>query len=134
MKKNHVRKNLKSRNRLKGMMAFTAGFLGLAIVLTLTLGAVTLFANEDAAASPAGEVLTQQDQLPKALAYVGLGLAVGLGSIGAGIALGPVAAAALGVITEKPEMMGRSFIFIGLAEGIAIYGILFAFLIMNAFK
>lgn len=133
MKKNHVRKNIKSRNRMKGMIAFTTGFLGLAIILTLTLGAVTLFANEEEAVSPA-VAMTQQDQLPKALAYVGLGLAVGLGSIGAGIALGPVAAAALGVITEKPEMMGRSFIFIGLAEGIAIYGILFAFLIMNAFK
>ncbi|MBF0178522.1 MAG: H+transporting two-sector ATPase C subunit, partial [Magnetococcales bacterium] len=39
--------------------------------------------------------------------------------------------AAIGAITEKPELLGRMLILVGLAEGIAIYGLIISILILN---
>ena len=64
-------------------------------------------------------------------ATLAAGLAVGLGSIGAGIAVSSTGAAAVGAIAEKPEAFGRALIFVGLAEGIAIYGLIIAILVLN---
>ncbi|MHC1741167.1 MAG: ATP synthase subunit C [Anaerolineaceae bacterium] len=55
----------------------------------------------------------------------------GLGCIGAGIAVASTGAAAVGAIAEKPESFGRSLIFVGMAEGVAIYGLIIAFMILN---
>jgi len=63
---------------------------------------------------------------------MGAALATGLACIGAGIAVGIAGAAAIGGITEKPEILGRTLIFVGLAEGIAIYGLIISFMILNA--
>ncbi len=57
-------------------------------------------------------------------------IAVGLGSIAAGNAVQKVGAASIGAIVEKPELFGRTILYVGLAEGIAIYGIIIALLIL----
>lgn len=62
---------------------------------------------------------------------LGAALATGLAAIGAGIAVGISGAAAIGAITEKPEVLGRTLIFVGLAEGIAIYGLIISFMILT---
>lgn len=58
-------------------------------------------------------------------------LSAGVGSIGAAYAVGATGSAAIGVIAEKPEAFGRVLIFVGLAEGIAIYGLIIAFMILT---
>ncbi len=58
-------------------------------------------------------------------------LSTGFATIGAGIAVSATGAAAVGAIAEKPESFGRSLIFVGLAEGIAIYGLIISFLLLN---
>ncbi len=58
-------------------------------------------------------------------------LAAGLSSIGAAYAVGRVGSAAMGTLAEKPELFGRLLIFVGLAEGIAIYGLIISILILN---
>lgn len=65
------------------------------------------------------------------LALIGIGIPTGLATIGAGIAVGPVGAASLGVIAEKPEIFGRTLIYLGLAEGIAIYGLVVTILLLG---
>ena len=65
------------------------------------------------------------------LALLGIGLPTGLATIGAGIAVSSVGAASLAVITEKPEMFGRTLIYLGLAEGIAIYGLVMSILLLG---
>lgn len=65
------------------------------------------------------------------LALIGIGLPTALATIGAGIAVGPVGAASLAVISEKPEMFGRTLIYLGLAEGIAIYGLVVTILLLG---
>ena len=65
------------------------------------------------------------------MAYIGAALAVGLSTIAGGIAVGLVGAAAMGAVGEKPEISGKALIFLGLAEGIAIYGFIIAIMILG---
>ncbi len=66
-----------------------------------------------------------------AFAFMGAAIATGLGSIGAGVAVSNVGAAAMGAVAEKPELMGKSLIYVALAEGIAIYGLLISIVILS---
>jgi V/A-type H+/Na+-transporting ATPase subunit K len=64
-------------------------------------------------------------------ALLGAAIAVAGSTIGAGFAVAYTGAAALAAISEKPEMFGRAMVFVGLAEGIAIYGVVIAILLMG---
>ncbi len=61
---------------------------------------------------------------------LGAGLAIGLAGLGAGIGLGNAASAAIGAISERPEVFGRTIIFAALIEGIAIFGFVVAAMII----
>lgn len=63
--------------------------------------------------------------------YIAAALATGLSSLGAGFAVASVGSAAIGALAEKPELLGRALIMVGLAEGIAIYGLIVSILILN---
>ena len=65
------------------------------------------------------------------MGYLSAAIAVGASTLGAGIAVAVVGAAAMGAIGEKPELSGRALIFLGLAEGIAIYGLIVALMILT---
>ena len=65
------------------------------------------------------------------MGFIAAGISTGLACIAAGIAVGMVGAAALGLVGEKPEMLGTTLIYLGLAEGIAIYGIIVSLLILG---
>ena len=64
-------------------------------------------------------------------ALVAASVAFGLGAIGAGIAISHVGAAAMGAVAEKPQIAGQALIFVALAEGIVVFGLVTAFLILN---
>ncbi|NEV61848.1 ATP synthase subunit C [Thiorhodococcus minor] len=64
-------------------------------------------------------------------AYLAAALSTGLASLGAAYAVASVGAAAVGALAEKPELFGRVIILVGLAEGIAIYGLIVSVLILN---
>jgi len=66
------------------------------------------------------------------LRYIGAALSTGLATIGTGYAVGTVGSAALGAISEDQSILGRTIIFVGLAEGIAIFGVIISILILNA--
>ena len=65
------------------------------------------------------------------LGYIAAALSVGLGSLGAGIAVASTASAAVGAVAEKEDIAGKALVFVGLDEGIAIYGIVIALMILN---
>lgn len=65
------------------------------------------------------------------LAYIGAGVAVGFACLASGYAVAKIGSAAIGAVSEKPELMGRTLVFLGLAEGIAIYGLIIAIMILN---
>jgi len=74
--------------------------------------------------------LTQEGGNVDQYATLAAALSTGLACIGAGIAVGGSGAAAVGATAEKPESFGRSLIFVGLSEGIAIYGLIISFLVL----
>jgi len=105
---------LKGFNVIVGLMAFGIGILWLASPSTaMAMGLGAQAASGDAYAS------------------LGAGISTGFAAVGAGIAVSGTGAAAIGAVTEKPEAFGRALIFVGLAEGIAIYGLIISFLILN---
>jgi len=88
--------------------------------------AETASANDDTANQAAGNRNSKAN-----VAFIAAALAVGIGSIGAGIAVGNIGTAAMGTIGEKPELVGSALIYVGLAEGIAIYGLIIAIMILG---
>lgn len=98
-------------------------FIG-ASMAALLLGMQDAMAQQ--AATPGGEI-----SIGLGLALLGAGLPTALAAFGAGLAVGPVGAASLAVIAEKPEMFGRTLIYLGLAEGIAIYGLVVTILLLG---
>ncbi len=99
------------------LLAFFGALLGM-----LVLGIGDAFADTGTVA----EISTGMG-----LAILGVGIPTGLSTIGAGIAVGPIGAASLAAVMERPEALGRSLIFLGLAEGIAIYGLVMSILLLN---
>ena len=116
---------LPSPRWLKGGVLVNFLVFGVAMAGFLFLGVQDVMAQEAAATGGSGI------SMAVGLALIGIGLPTGLAAIGAGIALGPVGAAALAVIAEKPEMFGRTLIYMGLAEGIAIYGLVMSILLLG---
>jgi V/A-type H+-transporting ATPase subunit K len=105
---------LRGFNLIMGLLAAGFGLVWLATpstVVALAPGAQT------AAADP--------------YASLAAALAIGFGTISAGYAVSTTGSAAIGAIAEKPESVGRALIFVGLAEGIAIYALIIAFIILN---
>ena len=117
-------RRLPSPRWLKGGVLGNFLVFGLAMAGFMFMGVQDVMAQE-AAAGGSGI------SMAVGLALIGIGLPTGLAAIGAGIALGPVGAAALAVIAEKPEMFGRTLIYMGLAEGIAIYGLVMSILLLG---
>lgn len=101
-------------NLIVGLMVAAVGILWLASPSTVIAAG---FAQTAAVSDP--------------YATLAAALSTGLGCIGAGIAVASTGAAATGAIAEKPETFGRSLIFVGMAEGVAIYGLIIAFMILN---
>ena len=112
------------RGALSGnLLTFFGSMVGLVL-----LGLQDVMAAQEAAQVAAGGAKEVSEGL--GLALIGIGIPTGLAAIGAGIGVGPVGAASLAVITEKPEMLGRTLIYLGLAEGVAIYGLVVTILLL----
>ena len=67
------------------------------------------------------------------IGMLGAALATGLSCIGAGIAVASSASAAIGAISENPKTFGKALIFVALAEGVALYGMLISIQILAKF-
>lgn len=112
----------RNKGRFKSSLAvncfFFFGLMLVASVMALTPDTAALAA--DGTASGEG------------LKYIGAALSVGLSCIGGGVAVASAASAALGAISEDQSILGKSLIFVGLAEGIALYGLIISFMILSA--
>ena len=73
---------------------------------------------------------SQSDGMSGAIRYVAAALAVGLACIGGAMAVGKIGAAAMGAMSENAELSGKALPFVGLAEGICLWGFLVALFII----
>ncbi len=103
-----------------------------ALALLFVLAAAPAFLAQEAAAQPANTVDVQAAvdavaaaQRPAAF-YYAIAASIGLGCLSAGYAVGKIGAAVMGAAAEKPEIMGKAIAFVGLGEGIALFGFLVA--------
>ena len=121
--------SMRGHDRIKGtkdlIFAFKS-FNAVLVLLGLGLAVAWLFSPETVLA--AGTVVRAAATDP--YASLAAGISTGLAALGAGVGVSGTGAAAIGAIAEKPEALGRSLIFVGLAEGVAIYGLLIAFLVL----
>jgi V/A-type H+-transporting ATPase subunit K len=110
---------------------FLSALLAITAVLAVAGTAFLAFAPPSLAQGAATAGAFRLEGTVWAWGLVGAALATGLSSLGAGFAVGKVGAAAIGALAEKPELFGRLLIFVGLAEGIAIYGLIVSILVLN---
>ncbi|MBU5313653.1 ATP synthase subunit C [Tissierella carlieri] len=68
---------------------------------------------------------------PSGLGFLAAALSTGLATVGAGYAVAVVGSSALGAVSEDSSILGKTLIFVGLAEGIAIYGLIVSILILG---
>ncbi len=109
----------------KSLIGGFAGFFFIVFAVTIAtiFNVSPVFAAETASPALAPEAY--------GLGFLGAGLSVGLACMGTGIATGMAASAAIGAVSENPKMLGPSLLFVGLSEGIAIYGLIVAIMILG---
>ena len=100
--------------------------LGIGIIIALPLSASAAGETTEAVVAAAGNL-----SVGTGMAYIAAALSTGLACLGAGVAVASAASAAIGASSENPSMFAKSIIFVALAEGIAIYGMLISFQIVG---
>lgn len=113
-------KNKKRYKKTIGVNAFFF-FGAFAIASIMMLGGKVEAADAAAAAASTAT----------GLGYIAAALVTGLSCIGGGIAVASAASAALGAISEDSSVLGKSLIFVGLAEGVCLYGLIISFMILG---
>jgi V/A-type H+/Na+-transporting ATPase subunit K len=110
---------------MKPSIGYLVAFVGaLSVLSTLLLFAAPA---QGAEAVPAAAI----DPVLARWAFLAAAGATGVSSIAAAFAVARVGSAAVGALAEKPELFGRVLVLVGLAEGIAIYGLIVSILILN---
>jgi V/A-type H+-transporting ATPase subunit K len=129
----HKKENI--TGKMKKACIKTLGLTGLFSILILSVGMLSISSNRVFAQDQTSNQTTVQEtksssQNQSGSGFIAAALAVGIGSLGAGIAVGMAGAAAIGAISENPKMFGSAIVFVAMGEGIAIYGIVIAILIL----
>lgn len=108
-----------SKKKLKKVMRLNL----LAFIPTIAFALITVIPQAVSAAGTANP--------SSGMGFLGAALSTGLAALGAGIAVGSVGSSAIGAVSEDPSFLGKTLIFIGLAEGIAIYGLIISIIILG---
>ena len=111
---------------VKMNMLSSLGMFSAFVICFVVMGAndVVLAAETAGAAANAG--LTMGDGFK----YLAAALSTGLATIGTGVAVGSTGSSAIGAVSEDPTILGKTLIFVGMSEGIAIYGMIISILIL----
>ncbi len=132
------------KNNIKVRIVQSFAMVLAVAVIVITVFSVDVLAGQGSdvtapakPADPNASKLSQAEvnlQVTKAeemkFAFIAAAVAFGLGALGAGFAISHVGAAAMGAIAEKPQVAGQAMIFVALGEGIAVFGMVIAILII----
>jgi V/A-type H+-transporting ATPase subunit K len=120
-----IKKGLSGKNAKKILVINVVAVFGLLLFTTILIysGYMPVFAEGAEAESVQGAT--------NGLGLIAAALSTGLAAIGAGIAVAVSSSAALGAISEDSSLLGKTLIFVGLSEGIAIYGLIVSILILG---
>ena len=125
------------RKRMRKWITISAGavFVLVCVVFIITLTSTASRVYGQSVKDESAVVVKEQysDNRAKITmwGFAAAAFSTAIGSVGAGIAVAYVGSAALGAIGEKPELAARALIYVGLAEGIAIYGLIISIMILT---
>ena len=115
----------KTKGRYKKALAVN----GLLFFGTILFTVTVLCRNDAYAAETAANAVSDT---ARGMGYLAAALSTGLSCIGGGVAVSAAASAALGAISEDSSILGKSLIFVGLAEGVCLYGLIISFMIIGS--
>lgn len=118
---------LLSEKKKKGTFKAALGFNLFLFFGLLIISNILLFGGK-VSAEEANSITAETSN---GLKYIAAALATGMSTIGAGIAVASASSAALGALSEDSSVMGKALIFVALAEGVALYGMLISFMILG---
>ena len=129
------------RDRVRGLRRLRAVSAAL-LLAGLSLLGVAAFAHPGGAGTPQRvpstlatvsrpEASTPKSSSSSSAAVIGAAIAVAASSLGAALAVAYTGSAALAAVSERPELFGRALVVVGLAEGIAIYGLIVAVILIG---
>jgi len=110
---------------------FAIGLAVIAVTLSQADAQPARTTVEIAQADPASTQTSTTNTVDTGAAFLGAAIAVAASAIGAGIAVAYTGSAALATVSEQPDLFGRAMVVVGLAEGVAIYGLIVAVLILG---
>ena len=99
----------------------------------LVVGTVIMFAapTASAAAEEAAETAASSGGISTGLGYLSAALSVGISGVAGGYAVATSSSAALGALSEDSSVFGKALTFVGLAEGVCLYGFIIAMMIVG---
>ena len=107
-------------------MLTSLGMFSAVVICFLIVGANDVVLAAETAEATVGAGLTLGDGLK----FLAAALSTGLATIGTGVAVGSTGSSAIGAVSEDSTILGKTLIFVGMAEGIAIYGMIISILIL----
>ncbi|MHA1594018.1 MAG: V-type ATP synthase subunit K [Candidatus Baldrarchaeia archaeon] len=113
-------------------MFFVASVVLIILFMVLVPVATANSGSTQAVKTAEEQTTTVEMKIDVGLLALGAGIAVGLAGLGAGLGMGAAGSAAMGAIAERPEIFGRTMIYIVFIEAIAIYGLVIGFLLCFA--
>lgn len=119
-----------SGTRNKARYKVTIGTNAAAFFGIMLVACGVMFSGNAQAAEAAAETAAAGG-IATGMGYIAAALVTGLSCIGGGIAVASAASAALGAISEDSSILGKSLIFVGLAEGVCLYGLIISFMILG---
>lgn len=125
------RRKMRKWITLSATAIFSTVFVVLLITLISTAAHVYGQQHDTSAVQVVTESYSPQQAKIMMWGFAAAAFSTAIGSIGAGVAVAYVGSAALGAIGEKPELAARALIYVGLAEGIAIYGLIISIMILG---
>lgn len=119
----------KKKSFKRAIIGNVCTFLGVMVMCTAA-APFAMDAYAEAAEPAAATAEAEEAASDNGMAYLAAALAVGLGSIGGGIAVAAAAPAAIGAVSEDPKSFSKALIFVALGEGCALYGFIVALLMI----
>lgn len=110
---------------IKAHMMTSLGIFSSIMICFIIVGA-----NDVILAAEVAETVTGGLTLGDGLKFLAAALSTGLATIGTGVAVGSTGSSAIGAVSEDSTILGKTLIFVGMAEGIAIYGMIISILIL----
>lgn len=130
-----VKKRKSGKSIKNAIIGNVCSFFGVMILCAALPISISAYADNNEAAAADTAVVEEADESDSStsgngLLYIASALAVGLGSIGGGLAVAAAAPAAIGAVSEDPKSFSKALIFVALGEGCALYGFVVALLML----